>query len=212
MRRKYASPRQIEYFDALLGTCSEIHTFGVGGADFCIRWIFLLFGTLHSICIYLFGVHRCASAMEPPRRVQVLDQSFFVIPEPLPTSTQPQADANAIIGSTRAAQGAAAVEQMKAPPKAVSVTQQFSDDLNSVPQRIFDEPVHQEAASSNSVRRWAASSSHTPVDGFAKGMFAFGRSVMKGVTGVFVDPIEGAKKDGGVGFFKGLGKGMAGYG
>lgn len=36
------------------------------------------------------------------------------------------------------------------------------------------------------------------------------KGVFDGVTGVFLKPIEGAKKEGVEGFFKGMGKGMVG--
>ncbi|CEP02864.1 hypothetical protein PBRA_002831 [Plasmodiophora brassicae] len=39
---------------------------------------------------------------------------------------------------------------------------------------------------------------------------AFGRGILSGVTGVFVDPIKGAKREGAKGFVKGFGKGIVG--
>jgi hypothetical protein len=149
--------------------------------------------------------------MDPSGRIHILDQSFIYLPASGTNEPTDQEHRAAIIASNRPAQGAAAEMQQKKPQsKAISITQQMSDDLDSVPRRIFDEEKTDPEAPSGKKKNWASSSSHTPVDGFAKGAFAFGKSLVKGVAGVFVDPIQGARKDGGVGFVKGLGKGMAG--
>eukprot|EP00871_Galdieria_phlegrea_P005243 jgi/Galph1/571/GphlegSOOS_G5311.1 len=48
------------------------------------------------------------------------------------------------------------------------------------------------------------------VDGFFQGAKYFGEGISKGVSGVFRDPYQGAKREGAAGFFKGLGKGLVG--
>ena len=47
-------------------------------------------------------------------------------------------------------------------------------------------------------------------DGLAKGMFAFGKGVFDGVTGIVTQPVKGARKEGAKGFAKGIGKGLVG--
>jgi len=47
-------------------------------------------------------------------------------------------------------------------------------------------------------------------DGMLQGAKDLGTGVMKGITGVVLDPLKGAQKDGATGFFKGIGKGMTG--
>ena len=48
------------------------------------------------------------------------------------------------------------------------------------------------------------------MDGLAKGGKAFGKSLLGGITGIVTKPVEGAKKGGVGGFFKGMGKGVIG--
>jgi len=48
------------------------------------------------------------------------------------------------------------------------------------------------------------------IDGVAKGGKAFGKSLLGGITGIVTKPMEGAKKGGISGFFKGAGKGLVG--
>jgi hypothetical protein len=48
------------------------------------------------------------------------------------------------------------------------------------------------------------------VDGVATGAKQFGKGLAGGLTGVFLDPLKGAKKGGAVGFLKGIGTGVAG--
>jgi hypothetical protein len=38
----------------------------------------------------------------------------------------------------------------------------------------------------------------------------FGMGLFDGITGVVVQPVKGAQKEGALGFFKGLGKGIVG--
>ncbi|KAK2951005.1 putative Vacuolar protein sorting-associated protein 13C [Blattamonas nauphoetae] len=44
----------------------------------------------------------------------------------------------------------------------------------------------------------------------ARGFKAFGKGIATGLTGVFVDPVRGAQRDGAKGFFKGIGQGLVG--
>lgn len=48
-------------------------------------------------------------------------------------------------------------------------------------------------------------------DGFVKGVSSAGTSIWSGVKGVVTKPIDGAKEDGFGGFFKGIGRGTAGF-
>jgi hypothetical protein len=48
------------------------------------------------------------------------------------------------------------------------------------------------------------------VDGFARGITAFGAGLVGGVVGVFTEPVQGAIKGGASGFFSGMGKGFTG--
>lgn len=61
------------------------------------------------------------------------------------------------------------------------------------------------------VSQFVAGHAYTPMDGLAKGVAALGQGIFKGVTGVFSEPVKGARKEGGVGFLKGLGRGVAGF-
>jgi len=49
-----------------------------------------------------------------------------------------------------------------------------------------------------------------PFSGFARGAKRLGKGIFDGITGIFVQPIKGAKKGGAKGFFKGIGKGFLG--
>ena len=42
------------------------------------------------------------------------------------------------------------------------------------------------------------------------GIIGFGKSIVSGIKGVVLQPIEGAEKEGAKGFFKGIGRGLAG--
>lgn len=48
------------------------------------------------------------------------------------------------------------------------------------------------------------------VDGAVQGVTSIFSGVANGITGIFLQPFQGAKKDGALGFFKGIGKGIAG--
>lgn len=48
------------------------------------------------------------------------------------------------------------------------------------------------------------------MDGLARGITAFGSSLVSGVVGVFTEPVAGAVKGGASGFFSGIGKGFTG--
>lgn len=47
-------------------------------------------------------------------------------------------------------------------------------------------------------------------EGFTQGLKYFGQTLKLGVTGVLSKPYQGAKKDGTIGFVKGMGKGIVG--
>ena len=49
-------------------------------------------------------------------------------------------------------------------------------------------------------------------EGLLYGAKDLGRGVVEGVTGIVTQPIKGAQEDGAVGFAKGVGKGLVGYG
>jgi vacuolar protein sorting-associated protein 13A/C len=48
-------------------------------------------------------------------------------------------------------------------------------------------------------------------EGIAYGFRDFGIGIYKGITGIVMEPIKGAKKEGAFGVLKGVGKGLAGY-
>ncbi|KAK5973526.1 Vacuolar protein sorting-associated protein 13C [Trichostrongylus colubriformis] len=50
----------------------------------------------------------------------------------------------------------------------------------------------------------------TFAEGMARGVKGLGAGVIGGISGIVTKPIEGAKQEGGVGFFKGVGKGLIG--
>jgi len=50
----------------------------------------------------------------------------------------------------------------------------------------------------------------TAADGLGKGLLSLGHNLVKGVTGIVVEPVKGAKHSGGVGFLKGVAVGLTG--
>ena len=58
--------------------------------------------------------------------------------------------------------------------------------------------------------RQAAQQPTDAVSGVVGGVHSLGMGVLRGVTGVVMDPLKGAQKSGVEGFLKGVGKGLAG--
>lgn len=52
--------------------------------------------------------------------------------------------------------------------------------------------------------------SNTPAQGVATGAMSLAHGISSGVTGIFTDPVKGARQGGAAGFFKGVGKGLVG--
>jgi len=62
----------------------------------------------------------------------------------------------------------------------------------------------------NAFKRYMNERPTNVADGLFKGVLSVGNGLFQGITGVFIEPVRHAKKDGAMGFVRGVGKGLTG--
>jgi hypothetical protein len=88
-----------------------------------------------------------------------------------------------------------------------SAPSRLAAEVRNLPSLMFNvEPTGQD----NAFKRYINETPTNAADGLLKGVLSVGNGLFQGISGVFVEPVRHAKRDGAVGFVRGVGKGLAG--
>jgi len=79
--------------------------------------------------------------------------------------------------------------------------------IKHIPSALFDDDFSEEC---NILEKFLSERPLHLLDGIIKGVLSAGNDVFQGVSGVVVNPVQGARKSGVMGLAKGVGKGLAG--
>jgi len=83
----------------------------------------------------------------------------------------------------------------------------LASGLRSIPSTLFNARSDVE---DSAFKKYINETPTNAAEGLFKGVLCVGNGFYQGVTGVFVEPVRQARKDGAIGFAKGVGKGLAG--